>query len=346
MRTNHYIIISSALLCISQLATAESVTAVNYGGATGNTQRAAWVEPFGKASGIQATAAEYTGDMAKVKAMVAAKNVTWDVVEVESADVGRGCQDGLFEKLDWSQISKKKDELIQGAVTPCAAGTYVWSEVLAYNPKLTQGMPNGWKDFWDVKKFPGKRGMKKEARYNLEYALMADGVAPKDVYTVLGTKAGVERAFKKMDALKPYIQWWEAGAQPPQFLAAGDVVMSTAYNGRIDAAQREGNKNLAISWAQSIYDLDFFVIPKGTPNKAAAHKYIAYVLTPAAQAEFAKHIAYGPANKNALKQLDSKILANLPNSPANGKEALAGNVDFWTDHGDGLEQRFTAWAAK
>ncbi|WOD16972.1 ABC transporter substrate-binding protein [Paraburkholderia kirstenboschensis] len=335
----------AVLMSCSAAAMADGITAVNYGGATGNAQKAAWVEPFSKTSGVSATAVEYTGDMAKVKAMVDAKSVTWDVVEVEPADVGRGCQDGLFEKLDWSKIAKKGD-LIPEAVTPCAAGTYVWSTVLAYNPATTKSAPQGWKDFWNTKKFPGKRGMKKEARYNLEFALMADGVAPSDVYKVLGTKEGVDRAFKKMDELKPYIQWWEAGAQPPQFLVAGDVAMSTAYNGRVDAAMREGNKNLSISWDQSIYDLDYFVIPKGTKSKEAAEQYITYTLQPQAQADFSKHIAYGPTNKEAFKLLDATTLANLPNSPKNGKTAIAGSVDFWTDHGDGLEQRFTAWAAK
>ncbi|WP_187172480.1 extracellular solute-binding protein, partial [Enterococcus faecium] len=132
--------------------------------------------------------------------------------------------------------------------------------------------PKGWADFWDVKTFPGKRGMRKGARYNLEFALMADGVPVKDVYKVLATKDGQNRAFKKLDQLKPNIQWWEAGAQPPQFLVAGDVVMSTAFNGRIDAAQREG-KNLKVVWNGSIYDLDYWAIPKGSPNKALAEQY-------------------------------------------------------------------------
>ena len=165
-----------------------------------------------------------------------------------------------------------------------------------------------------MKKFPGKRGMRKGARYNLEFALMADGVKPADVYKVLATKEGAERAFKKLTELKPNIQWWEAGAQPPQFLVAGDVAMSTVYNGRIDAANREG-KNLKITWTGGIYDLDYWVIPKGTPNKDAALKFIAFASTPEAQAEYAKNIAYGPTNNKALAKLDAKVLANLPTSP-------------------------------
>ncbi|GAU06754.1 polyamine ABC transporter substrate-binding protein [Burkholderia stabilis] len=345
MKSNSKTICAALLASLSVAAFADGLTTVNYGGAAGNAQKAAWVDPFARESGVATNAIQYTGDMAKVKAMVEARNVTWDVLEVEAADVGRGCQDGLFEKLDWSKIANKSD-LMAGAATPCAAGTFVWSTVLAYNPTLTKGAPQGWKDFWDVRKFPGKRGLKKEARYNLEFALMADGVAPKDVYTVLGTSAGVERAFKKMDELKPYIQWWEAGAQPPQFLIAGDVAMSTAYNGRIDAAMREGNKNLGVAWDQSIYELDFFVIPKGSKNKEAAEKYISYVLKPQAQVAFAQKIPYGPTNKAALKMLDAATQAALPNSAKNGKTAIPNSVEFWTDHGDALEQRFTAWAAK
>uniref|UniRef100_UPI0021C0CF0A extracellular solute-binding protein n=1 Tax=Burkholderia multivorans TaxID=87883 RepID=UPI0021C0CF0A len=141
------------------------------------------------------------------------------------------------------------------------------------------------------------------------------------------------------------IQWWEAGAQPPQFLVAGDVVMSTAFSGRIDAARKEG-KNLKIVWNGSIYDLDYWAIPKGSPNKALAEQFIADTLTPKPQQAYAQHIAYGPANIAAIKSLDAKTLANLPNSPANGKNAVLQDIGFWTDHGDELEQRFAAWASK
>lgn len=324
---------------------ADSLTVVNYGGAVGNAQKKAWVEPYKAATGNTVLAIEYTGDLAKVKAMVETKDVTWDAVEVQSGDVGRGCDDGLFEKIDWNNIGKKSD-FIPEAVSPCGVGSFVWSTVLAYNADRIKGVPNGWNDFWDVKRFPGKRGMRKEARSNLEFALMADGVAPANVYKVLATKAGVERAFKKMDELRPNIQWWEAGAQPPQFLAAGDVVMSTAYNGRIDVAQREGNKNLRVSWAQSIYDLDFWVIPKGSKNKLAAEKFIAYTSAAAPQAEYAKLIAYGPVNKEALTKLDAATLAGMPNSPANRQSAIQQSLRFWNDMGEELEQRFTAWASK
>jgi putative spermidine/putrescine transport system substrate-binding protein len=324
-------------------AFAQQITVVNFGGANANAQKKAFYEPFEK-TGIKVVPVEYNGEQAKIKAMVETKKVTWDVVEVESPDVARGCDEGLFEKLDYAKIGARSD-FIPAAVTDCGLGVFVWSTVMAYNADKLKTAPVTWADFWDVNKFPGKRGMRKGARYNLEFALMADGVKPADVYKVLATKDGAERAFKKLTALKPHIQWWEAGAQPPQFLVAGDVVMSTAYNGRIDAANREG-KNLKITWTGGIYDLDYWVIPKGTPNKDAALKFIAFASTPEAQAEYAKNIAYGPTNTKALSKLDPKVLANLPTAPANAKDALQFNLGFWADQGEALEKRFASWATQ
>src|SRR3990167_4175752 len=286
------------------------LTVVNFGGANGNAQKVAYFAPYEKATGNKVIGVEYNGEQAKIKAMVEAKKVNWDVVEVESPDVTRGCDEGLFEKLDYSKIGNKAD-FTPAAIHECGIGTFVWSTVMAYNADKIKTAPVTWGDFWDVKKIPGKRGMRKGARYNVEFALMADGVAVQDVYKVLATKDGAERAFKKLTELKPNIQWWEAGAQPPQFLVAGDVVMTTAYNGRIDAAQREG-KNLKITWTGGIYDLDYWVMPKGTPNKDAALKFIAMASSPDAQAEYAKNISYGPTNNKALTKLDARCWACCP----------------------------------
>jgi putative spermidine/putrescine transport system substrate-binding protein len=337
-------ILTAALVASFALPTlAQQITVVNFGGANANAQKKAYYEPFEK-TGTKVVPVEYNGEQAKIKAMVETKKVSWDVVEVESPDVARGCDEGLFEKLDYSKIGNKTD-FLPAAVSECGIGVFVWSTVMAYNGDKLKSAPTTWADFWDTKKFPGKRGLRKGARYNLEFALMADGVKPADVYKVLATKDGAERAFKKLSELKSNIQWWEAGAQPPQFLVAGDVVMSTAYNGRIDAANREG-KNLKITWTGGIYDLDYWVIPKGTPNKDAALKFIAFASTPDAQAEYARNIAYGPTNKKALAKLDPKVLANLPTAPANSHDALQFDLTFWADQGEALEKRFAAWATQ
>lgn len=335
-----------AAVCVmaAGVVSAQQLTVVNFGGANAIAQKKAYYEPFEKATGTKMVSVEYNGEQAKVKAMVETKKVTWDVVEVESPDAVRGCDEGLYEKLDYSKVGNKAD-FMPAAVTECGIGFFVWSTVMAYNGDKLKNAPASWADFFDTKKIPGKRGMRKGARYNLEFALMADGVKPADVYKVLATKDGADRAFKKLTELKPSIQWWEAGAQAPQFLVAGDVVLSTVFNGRINAANREG-RNLKIYWPGGIYDLDYWMIPKGAPNKELAQKFIAFGVTAANQAAYTQHIAYGPTNNKALPLLDKKTLDDLPTSASNAKEALQFSVTFWADQGEALEKRFAAWATQ
>lgn len=215
---------------------------------------------------------------------------------------------------------------------------------MAYNADKLKTAPTSWADFWDTKKFPGKRGLRKGAKYTLEFALMADGVAPKDVYQVLGTKEGVDRAFKKLDELKPSIQWWEAGAQPPQYLASGDVVMSSAYNGRIAAVQKESN--LKVVWNGGIYDFDAWAIPKGAKDADQAKKFIAFSVQPEQQKIYSENIAYGPANSKAVSLLSDEVKKDMPTTPENIANQVQIDVAFWADNSEQLEQRFNAWAAK
>jgi putative spermidine/putrescine transport system substrate-binding protein len=322
---------------------AADLTAISFGGANKQAQTKAFYEPFERASGHKVIAGEYNGEMAKVKAMVDTGSVSWNLVEVESPELARGCDEGLFEELDPAQFGAATD-YIDGAIQPCGVGFFVWSTVLAYNADKLKTAPTSWADFWDVAKVPGKRGLRKGAKYTLEFALMADGVAPKDVYQVLATDEGVDRAFKKLEQLKPHIQWWEAGAQPPQYLASGDVVMSSAYNGRIAAVQDESN--LKMVWDGGIYDFDAWAIPKGAKDQEAAREFIAFSVQPEQQKAYAENIAYGPANKKAIDLLPKERLTLMPTTPENIANQVAIDVTFWADYGEQLEQRFNAWAAK
>ena len=334
----------AAMLAVPAAASAQTaLTVVNFGGANGAAQKKAYYETYEKATGGKITPVEYNGEQARIKAMVESKKVTWDVVEVEGPDISRGCDEGLYEPLDWSKLNKA--DFVPAAVHECGVGTFVWSTVLAYNADRIKDAPKGWADFWNTSKYPGKRALRKGARYNLEFALIADGVPVADVYKVLATKDGADRAFRKLTELKPNIQWWEAGALPPQFLVAGDVVMSSAFSGRIDSAQREG-QNLQIAWAGGIYDLDYWAMPKGVANKEAAMKFIQIASAPENQANYARLISYGPTNNKALDLLDDKVKSLLPTSAENSKDALLFNVAFWADQGEALEKRFDAWAAQ
>lgn len=325
-------------------AQARPLAVINYGGTLADAQQAAFVAPFQAATGIDVTASSYSGEQAKVKAMVDGHQVSWDVVEVESTDVGRGCDNGLYERIDWSKVPEAAN-LDPAAKTRCGVGLFAWANAFAYNTQLLKHAPTSWADFWDVKTFPGKRGMRKSARGNLEFALMADGVKPADVYRVLATPAGVDRAFRKLDALRPSIQWWDAGAQPAQFLVSGDVAMSTVFSGRIVTARKSGQP-LDIVWNGAISDYDYWVIPKGTPMKDEAMKFINYTIAADRQAAFLSRQPGGPSNTKALAQMSPAQRQSLPNTPEHAKVGVVNDREFWDEHGDDLDQRFAAWAAR
>ena len=136
-----------------------------------------------------------------------------------------------------------------------------------------------------------------------------------------------------------------SGAQPPQWLAANDVVMSAAYNGRIAVAQKEGT-HLGIVWNGGLYDPDHWAIVKGSPNKALAERFIVFASQADSQKTFSSNIPYGPVNKQTLDTLPADIQAQLPTAPANLEQGLLVDSSFWVDHGEELEERFNAWAAR
>lgn len=253
------VLLGAVLLAFGGLAPVQAddgLVVVGYGGAGQKAQEVAFFQPFTQQTGIPVVQSEYNGEMARIKVMADTGHADWDLVQVEGPDLARGCDDGLFERLDWQAIGGKQ-QLIANAAQECGSAALVWGVAIGYDADRLQQPPASWADFWDVQRFPGKRGLRKRAIYNLEFALLADGVPREQVYPLLATRAGADRAFAKLGQLKPYIQWWEAGAQPAQWLAAGDVVMTSTYTGRIADAHRAG-RNLALVWPGSLYGMDYW----------------------------------------------------------------------------------------
>jgi putative spermidine/putrescine transport system substrate-binding protein len=331
-----------------QPAAARDLTWVSFGGALQDAIRSAFVKPFSEANHLTVVEDSYTGAMSSIAAQVMAKNVTWDVVDVNSDVIRAGCEQGYFEKLDWSALPPKS-KFLPAAVNngPCGIGFLTGAMVLGYDAtKYPEAHPTSWADFWDTQKFPGKRALRQDPRFTLEIALMADGVKPQDIYEVLGTPAGVERAFKKLDALKPFIAWWTVGAQSVQQLASNEVVMTAAYSGRLIAANNAENRKYVLDWdAGSIYFHDYWGIVKGSPNQAEAMKFVASTMDLSRQLVFAKASGYGPTLQVTGGATDPSLGPNLL-TPERLQHSVARDDGFWTEHGDDLTKRFQIWAAK
>ena len=343
----------------SQPAAGDSLTVVSWGGSYARACQKAQHEPFTAETGIDIRLEAYNGGLAQIRAQVESGNVHWDVVDLEMADAARGCDEGLLEPVYREDLAPAPDgtpaadDFFPDMLTECAVGMVFYSTVYAYNPAHLAGpKPTTVSDFFDLEKFPGRRGMRRSPLVNLEFALMADGVPVDQVYATLGTPEGVERAFRKLDTIKDHVVWWEAGAQPPQMLADGEVVMSTAYNGRIFNAQVLENQPFVIVWDGQVMDYAVLSIVTGTPKLDLARQFLAFATRAESLAGIGRYIAYSPARKSGTVLIGTHLEAgvdmkpHMPTSPANIARALPHDWQWWRDHGDEMNERFSAWLAR
>jgi putative spermidine/putrescine transport system substrate-binding protein len=320
---------------------AEPLSVMSFGGAYQEAQRKAVFESYTAQTGRPVSEQEYGGEIAKIKAMIDSGNTTLDVIDVDAPTLLQGCDEGIFEQIPWDKIGDRSD-WIDGTSSDCGVGTVVYATVLSYDAEKLKEAPSKLADLFDLKKFPGKRGLWKNPATNLEFALLADGVAPADIYKTLSTAEGVDKAFAQLDTIKSQIVWWEAGAQAPQLLASGEVVMTSAWNGRIFNANKEGRK-FGIVWDNQILDTDFWVIPKGVKDMQSSVDFIRFAVEPKILAQTTKYIPYGPVRSSAGQYVDPANAKDLPTSPENLHASLTLDNAFWADHGDEIRKRFTTW---
>ena len=358
MKLKSLLIAATSLVAVGTTAAmADEITVVSWGGAYTKSQVEAYHKPWIEATGNSIVSEDYSGGLAEIKAQVEAGNVSWDLVDVELSDAVRACDEGLLEEIDPSILPPAPDgtpaveDFIDGAINDCAIANIVWSTIFAYDSSAMSGV-DSIDDFFNLADFPGKRGLRKGPKANLEMALMADGVPASEVYDLLATDEGVDRAFAKLDTIKDSVVWWEAGAQPPQLLADGEVAMTTAYNGRIfNAAAAEG-KPFEIVWDGQIMDLDLWVIPKGTKNLETVLDFVAFSTATEQLAAQASWISYGPARRSSGPLVGmfndgvTEMGPNMPTAAANLDNALLNDFEFWADNQDELNERFNAWLAQ
>ncbi len=173
---------------------------------------------MGKPGNGKIVAGEYNGEMAKVKAMVDTKSVSWDLVEVESPELSRGCDEDMFEPLD-PKLFGDSANYVKGAIQPCGVGFFVLVDCVGVQRRQTGFRANQLGGFLDTKKFPGKRGLREGAKYTLEFALMADGVAPKDVLQSAGRQRWPGPCVQetlRTQAVDPMVGSWRTAAAVPR----------------------------------------------------------------------------------------------------------------------------------
>ncbi|MGO6716245.1 extracellular solute-binding protein (plasmid) [Rhizobium ruizarguesonis] len=336
MKTTFAFAAVAAFVAVSGPAHADNMVFSSWGGTTQDAQKAAWASPFTEKTGITVVQDGPT-DYGKLKAMVEAGQVTWDVVDVEGDYAAQAGKNGQLEKLDFSVIDKSK--LDPRFVTDYSVGSFYYSFVIGCNADAVSACPKTWADLFDTTKFPGKRTFYKwSAPGVIEAALLADGVAADKLYPL-----DLDRAFKKLDTIKSDIVWWSGGAQSQQLLASAEAPFGSIWNGRMTALAASGIKT-ETSWEQNITAADSLVVPKGSPNAEAAMKFIAMATAAEPQAALAKATGYAPINVDSAKLMDPETAKTLPDQQTASQ--VNADMNYWADNRDAIGEKWYAWQAK
>jgi putative spermidine/putrescine transport system substrate-binding protein len=335
------IFVAGALAVTSALASPTDLMIVTRDDSLLHALEDAYVRPFIAITGLPVQQEAWDGGIDTLRTQAKLPDNTWDLVLVDPDELSTGCGENLFEKLDWSAIGGK-DHYVPQAVSDCGLGALILTTVLAWDKDKLPGAPS-WSDFWDVAKYPGKRGLRKGVRGNLEIALMADGVAPADVYKTLSTSDGVDRAFRKLDQLKPYIVWWSMETEAAHILASGDVLMTSAPSSQIAATAARDHKNFGLQFTASLFEMPSWVIMKGSPSARVALQFLYFTGMPAVETRLLRLSGDAGLAKGLNEGLPPELAAVSPSNPANLAAGLKIDAGFWHDNLPKLKQRFDAW---
>lgn len=301
----------------------------------------AYVKPFTLATDLAVQQDVWEGGIDALRTHAKAAESAWTLVLVDAEELATGCNEGLFERLEWSAIGGK-DHYMPQAVSDCGLGAVIGNTVLAWDRDKLPVSPS-WSDFWDVAKFPGKRGLRKGVRGNLEIALLADGVAPADVYKILATSDGLDRAFRKLDQLRPYIVWWSAEPEAAHILSSGDVLMTSAPSAQIATKARTAHRNFGMQFAASLFEVHSWAVIKNSPAVRTALQFLYFTGTPAIEVKLLQSSGESGLAKGVNDGVAPELLAMSPSNPANLSGALRSDAGFWRDNLPKLRQRYDAW---
>ncbi|MCC7045472.1 MAG: ABC transporter substrate-binding protein [Alphaproteobacteria bacterium] len=338
---------ASALPAIWRSAAgAERLVVADPGGPYSTGFQEAFHKPFTKQTGVEiVSVARSAAPTAQVKAMTETKSYQWDVVYLAFAEGDLLGSMGLLDPIDTGGADYS--EIPASLKTKYYSATDVFATNLGYNREKYKGNPpRTWADFWNVEKFPGRRSLRKRGYDTPEVALMADGVPPADVYKVLDSQAGWDRAFKALDRIRKHVNvWWDQGSQASQLIKSGEVDMIASYAVRTLAAIEDGAP-FEMAWDQGFYDHGGVAIVKGNPKADLARRYVAFTANAERQAELTKVLKAGPSNPGAYKFIDPALAKVLPTYPDNFKHLFQVDTPFWAKWKAKSTEMMNEWLLK
>ena len=315
-------------------AKASRIAVTCWGGVYEQAIKSSFADPFTKETGIVVNLVN-NADLTRMKIQVQNKNVSWDVFDSIGPQIMTGSREGLWEKIDTNVVDTSSMQQKTGADH---IGTYSYAGGIGYDPKrFPEGKhPNSFAELWDLKGFPGRRGLRSRISENLEMALLADGVSPDQLYPL-----DIERGFKALDRIKDSVRKWiETTPETVSLIANNEVDFTYTYLSRVLPAQRAGT-SIAMSMNQTLNSLEYLAVPKHGKNTEAAMKYVAFCLRPDRQAAFCDQVEFAPNVAAALDLVSPEARQRMPDMK--DPNSIIINDIWWGENYDVLQRRFTEW---
>lgn len=328
------------------LAAGPEISVATWSGVYGSAQEAAVFKPFTRETGIGVRIVHYDGDLGGLEA---GGGPAWSVVDLERSDLEKLCVAGTVMQIDLGALLGRQaaEDFIAGTAHPCGIASLIWSQAIAYDALAAKKQkPTTLGDFFDLIRFPGKRGLSVSAVGTVEMALLADGIPPEDVYDVLRRPGGMDRALAKLDTLGGAVAFWQDGDGPANLIDDGTVSMSTAYAGRFLRPREGARRPVGILLDHHLWRATYWAIPKSSPDAATSHRFVAFATDPSRLADLSTRLWFGPARKSGIAAVPPNVREDLPTARRHFRGALQIDASYWREFGDDVEAAYAAWRGR
>ena len=340
--------------------TPESLTVTTWGGSYEKAQFEAFINPFMEKTGIHVNLKEYSGGLAKLRKMKYIKpdawKDSWDVLDMTESDTLAACGENLLAKFDSSSLpsapdgTPAADDFLEDSFLECGVLHLAFSTVLAFDDRAFPGeKPNSVADFFDLKKFPGKRALKREPKALIEWALLSYGVPIEQLYDLLSTDRGMRLVSRRLDKIRDHIVWWEKGDEPVNLLKEGTVVMASGYNGRFFDARVRHKLPITIIDHGQFLESSAWGISSNSPNKENSKKFIEFATRTESMAALTRWMPYGPTRESAFERIglhaefQVPMLSHMPTAANFLKTSIRADSEWYAETEPFRKKWFRDW---
>ena len=319
---------TQAVLTGDAEAAANEIVMWNWGGQAEQCHGEAIGAPFKAETGMDLKFDTSGPLQGKIKEMVDSGKVTADVCDADLFDAVALGASGHLEAIDYGVVSK--DRTIDRYALEYGTSIILYGYAFVYDTKaFGDNPPTGWADFFDTKKFPGKRSLYKWANGSLEVALIADGVAKDALYPL-----DMDRSLAKIKSIKDDSIYWGSASEAHSMVVNGEVAMCMVWQNRGRGIEKDTDGRYKLVMNEAIAMPGAYIVPKGNPaGREAVMKFIATAQSVPAQLTLLSCLGMTPSNPEAFAQIPADLQPYAITSAQNIDKIVYNDPVWWGEKG-------------